>query len=1126
MRAFLSRLAPVYPGEGVPFALCFAVYLLTMAGIMFGRASRDSLFFVFFGVEYLPYMYFANAVFFTLSSVIYTALVVKVDRGRFLGGLSLVFAASLLVSWLILPRPKHHWFYPALYIESQVIWSFSLMQFWTFAGEFFNTRQAKRLFPFLVVGGLLGMVGVGVTSKTVVRSLGTANLLLLWAGLILAATVLGGIAFRSYRTVKDPPPLEAIVAPAQQRSEWEKIRNGFDEVRRTPLLRSLAGYVLLLWIVCTVVDFCFSRTVRARYPDPTDLATFLGRFVGVQGFLCLFVQVLFARAVIARLGVGRTINFHPAFLILGTAWMSLRYGYASVVTTKLGDATMTYTFSDSSYQLLYNPIAPDQRARVRGFIEGYIRSLSLAAVGGLLLLGNKYLKPFSLGSREIPAGQQLAWGALALAVVWLGFALKARRGYVGALLRNLQGDSPDLRQAAMNALEKLKDPASLSILMNNLRDDNPVRVVEAVQFLETVGSQGASRVLLDLLGHPDPRVRATAVSALGRRHDAKIAGRLVPLLGDLDNRVRANAVEALGKSQDPSVAEKLRPLLYDPARRVKLNAFVAIANLQGPASVAEWLPMLEELARGDRESRAAATYALSRLHLDASVDILCGLLQSPELPLRCEVARALGRLGSAGAVSCLVDACSGPGSLRHHVRHSLAKIARKSGPEVTRQLADMALSSDRVMIRSELAQVLGRLPQDGGTNVLDTALALLEDPHWRVRWKVLRALERIAHCCSLPESARLALFRYAGEELAGFQQSLRVSQTLLPLRQTDSEKLLAEALEEDRVRIEERVFHVLGILCGRDQMLAIFKKLHSGDARLRADALEALDTLAPREIGQQLLALVEPSPQREAKATISVHSAISGLAHHSKPWIRACAAFYVMDHLQAVQPNGESLLGALAGDSESVVRETALYAGWRAFGGHWEPLSRASAGSPDPTLRGFAQRLSLNRPAERIDTMLLTVEKVLFLKSVPLFQHLDDEDLAAAADVASEQEYAANAVIYSEQQPAHHLYVIARGRVEVLYCVGSSQRQVAVLGEKESFGEMSILDDEPRPRAATVRALESTLVLKIDRASFCELIYEHPEISFAILKMLSRRLRQKDLEAEAAATLGVGPRYG
>ncbi len=157
--------------------------------------------------------------------------------------------------------------------------------------------------------------------------------------------------------------------------------------------------------------------------------------------------------------------------------------------------------------------------------------------------------------------------------------------------------------------------------------------------------------------------------------------------------------------------------------------------------------------------------------------------------------------------------------------------------------------------------------------------------------------------------------------------------------------------------------------------------------------------------------------------------------------------------------------------------------------------------------------------------MLLTVERVLFLKSVPLFEHVDDEELAAVAEVALEQEYAANAVIYNEDHVAHHLYVIVRGKVEVLYRVGSSRRRVAVLGEKESFGEMSILDDEPRPRSATVQALEPTLVLKIDRDSFRELIYEHPQISFAIFKMLSRRLRQRDLETEAVAALGVGPQY-
>ncbi len=144
--------------------------------------------------------------------------------------------------------------------------------------------------------------------------------------------------------------------------------------------------------------------------------------------------------------------------------------------------------------------------------------------------------------------------------------------------------------------------------------------------------------------------------------------------------------------------------------------------------------------------------------------------------------------------------------------------------------------------------------------------------------------------------------------------------------------------------------------------------------------------------------------------------------------------------------------------------------------------------------------------------MLLTVEKALFLKSAPLFAALDSEELAALADIAAEQEYQAGEIIFEQGQVAHHLYMIVRGKVDVFYRAASKEHPVAVLGEKECFGEMAILDDEPR--SATVRAAEPTMVLKIERDSFYELIHERPQISFAIFKILSHRLRQKNLEAE------------
>ena len=88
--------------------------------------------------------------------------------------------------------------------------------------------------------------------------------------------------------------------------------------------------------------------------------------------------------------------------------------------------------------------------------------------------------------------------------------------------------------------------------------------------------------------------------------------------------------------------------------------------------------------------------------------------------------------------------------------------------------------------------------------------------------------------------------------------------------------------------------------------------------------------------------------------------------------------------------------------------------------------------------------------------------------------------------------------------------------MEVFRKVGEKDYPLAILGPKECFGEMAILDDEPR--SASIRALEPTTVLKIDRESFRELINERPQISFAIFKILSNRLRSKNMEVDNLPT--------
>jgi hypothetical protein len=508
------------------------------------------------------------------------------------------------------------------------------------------------------------------------------------------------------------------------------------------------------------------------------------------------------------------------------------------------------------------------------------------------------------------------------------------------------------------------------------------------------------------------------------------------------------------------------------------------------------------------------------------VDLLQELLTDPEPRIRREAAQALGRIGSPSVIPSLVEALAGSPELRRMARQSLVAIAQKHGPEITRQLEATALASERAETRSELADVLGRLKDP---QVVETLIRLLQDPEWRVKWKVLKSFERLARTAPLAEAARTALFNYAREELAAFRWSLRTSQAIVADPHTEAERLLGDALAEDRHNIQERVFHMLAVLCGRERMLAIFEKLQSGDARLRADAFEALDTLAPREVGRELLALLEPAPAAASAKAEPTEPLLAALASHAKPWMRACTAYYLGHH-----PNGQrgGMLTILLADRDRLVRETALYAGWLAFRDDWWPQVEAARTGADPALTRSALKILAQRqtqagrgtPAtERSRPMLLTVEKAVFLKSAPLFAALEGEELAALAEIALEHEYPSGETIFEEGQPPHHLYVIVEGKVEVFRRVGEAERPLAHLGERECFGEMAILDD--LPRSASVRAVEPTLVLKIDRDSFRDLIQERPQIAFAIFRILSGRLRQQNLEADHTPTVYSGGQY-
>lgn len=133
--------------------------------------------------------------------------------------------------------------------------------------------------------------------------------------------------------------------------------------------------------------------------------------------------------------------------------------------------------------------------------------------------------------------------------------------------------------------------------------------------------------------------------------------------------------------------------------------------------------------------------------------------------------------------------------------------------------------------------------------------------------------------------------------------------------------------------------------------------------------------------------------------------------------------------------------------------------------------------------------------------MISTIERVFFLKSIDFFRSIPSELLVRVASLAAEQRFDAGTDLMCEGDAGDCVYLVVEGKVAVRH----QREELVQLGPRESVGEMSLLDSEPR--SASVVALEDTLTLRVDQGPFFSLLAERPELARGLIAVLSRRLR-------------------
>ena len=1050
-----ARAFGLEPGEsrtaGLMALHSFAMGLATV----FFETAASALFVSRFGARALPWVYIAAALVTTAAGAAFEAARARLAFRRLMAALLIVLPVSVVALRTGLALSEAGALVFALLVFYRVLSVLTDLEYWAVAGQLYDVRQAKRLFGVIGTGEVVARIAGAFAVPLLVAGFGVANLLWLSAGalvvcLFLLLAVLG----------KDAAPAPRRAGPRAPRPP----ARGLSALVAFPYLRQLVALAFVGVLAKHFVDFAFLAETRDRTADAAAFASFFGLFSGFTQGLSLLTRLFVSGPVLARFGIRAGLLVLPSahtlctIAILGAAlWPEPgTLVFALVVGNQALYKVLKHPIDNPCFKVLYQPLSRRERLSAQVTIETLVTPVTTGLAGIVMLL-------FAASTFDPVA---FAWVLLGTFLLWLATASSTGRSYAAALLRALSG-----RLVHGEALE-LGDEASRRAVEEALRSNRSSDVLLALDLLERAAPARAGRALGELVVHAAPEVRRAALRRLEMRGDPSVAGLLAHRLHSEDvPEVRAALLSAFVTLRGPEAAESVARFLADPDAGVRSAALAGLLRIDDRSDSPWPAELLRRAASPVVDDRLDAARVIAASPRGAFDEALRALLDDEDRPVRVQALAAAGRAGGPTVWPAVIAALSD----RRASGAAMAALAA-AGPSAVPHLA---AAFDRFADPYVLVRLVRAAALLGATDLLGARLPAL-DPF--VRRAALEALVGAGHRFGGGAEVKDELreeARRAATALAAARDLERDGTGRSPAATV----LLANALRREADLARERALLWLSGVHDKDALARAREGLRHAVPEKRALALEVLDvTLAPEEKDLVLPLCAEGDRRREDLLAL--------FPSHERPGTERL----------------RDLLRPGAG-YRPFTRAAALYAAASGADRQLEPDVEAALRTAESPLvaktAAFAQK-ALAGEASQKGRRMLTIEKVLTLKSARMFEEAPEEVLADVAAILEELEVAAGEVVFTKGEAGDSMYIIAEGGMRV----SEGERTVVDLRPGDVFGELALLD--PEPRLFTISAREDSRLLRLDREAFLELMAGNIEIVRGVLHVLCQRLRKAD----------------
>jgi hypothetical protein len=1059
MIARLQNILNVRAGEGRPVLIFTAYYFLITATAIAGRSVSNALFFsrVDNAREIFPLMLITVTLTGVVIMAIYTRLARRMPLVPLLMATGLVFASALVGLRLFSTTT---WASYALFVLMEVVNVVMFFQFYTLAGTVFDTRQAKRIFGILGIGGAVASILSGLALRPFTDLLGSE------AVILLAVVFIGLWVTAIWQARPYMRPMPTPQAVPQKSAGLGRL---------DPYLLTIALVIVATILVSTTVEYQFKVISTGQLgSDDAALTAFFGTFFALVGFFQILIRLFVVGNLLARFGILAGLIMLPIGLALSSAAVLLSPVLLSAVLLKGVDQVVRYTLNETSMELLWVPIAPQRKAVVKPLINGTIPTV-FQGITGLMIL-------FVVAQFPV---QALSVVILVIIAFWIPLAWRLRRGYVNALMASIEK-----RELV---LEDLTIDTTDAAIVRSL--DQALNTGDEVQQAFTLG------LIEDLNLNP----WAKTLGGLFRTSDSFfIRQKILDMAGAYPNIIDDAALLA--------ILENERTELVDEALRAAARR-----------NMVQIIPILERCLDPEQdirpEVRAAAASAALTLNagpVTAAQDTLRAMLENADSNASALALSTLAQLPTEMASAVVHES-----TLREmlHNRSTRARLVilemitnpgywAQEKPADNETIVSVALNLGKPATRQQALEVLSHYPD---AHVVEVLTTLLRAPNIQadVRIGVLVALQHYpdaAVAAQILDQMRLdqlAVYRAGVDSLLHIARQTELDESLLArinaevmalartiykyhvLLASQSDPLLSEMIAGEIQNALPSLLKLAVMDVPHTRIEAIIAQLDN--PQTLGNILELFDNVLSRSEREVLIPLFEGHPTAELAARGQRYfnaldqDTDQTLRHYmmsGTPWQSLVTLAY------ALSQNRHTLLAKI--DWYKVPSTVA---------------NRQIVSQHRDRLQGLDVPEMRFPPDYREDVMYTLLEKTILLKSAALFQDVPADQIFHIAQITTEETLAGQSTLFQEGDTGDCLYILVEGQVRV----HKGSQELAIFQKGDALGEMALFDH--LPRSATATALTDCTLLKIDHAPFVEVMASHVAIMQSMVRTLSLRVR-------------------